>query len=166
VRQAFQRIATNVAVITTQDGDILHGMTANAWSEGTDPPLVLLTLRREAKTYKLIKSSGVFAVNLLNEHQEDLAIRFARPKQQTGEVFEGIGYRTEATGSPILDGCVAFFDCEVEGSYPFGNYDIITGQAQTGGLGASNEPLVFYGGRFVRLAPGEIGSAPTLGHQP
>ncbi len=81
MRQAFQRIATNVAVITTQDGDILHGMTANAWSEGTDPPLVLLTLRREAKTYKLIKSSGVFAVNLLNEHQEDLAIRFARPRQ-------------------------------------------------------------------------------------
>ena len=166
MRQAFQRIATNVAVITTQDGDVLHGMTANAWSEGTDPPLVLLTLRREAKTYKLIKSSGVFAVNLLNEHQEDLAIRFAKPKQQTGEVFEGIGYRTEATGSPILDGCVAFFDCEVEGYYPFGNYDIVTGQAQAGGIGASNEPLVFYDGRFVRLTPGEIGPAPTLWHHP
>jgi flavin reductase (DIM6/NTAB) family NADH-FMN oxidoreductase RutF len=166
VRRAFQRIATNVAVITTHDGDVLHGMTANAWSEGTSPPLVLLTLRREAKTYKLIKSSGVFAVNLLNEHQEDLAVRFARPKQQTGEVFEGIDYRTEATGSPILDGCVAFFDCEVEGSYPFGNYDIITGQAQAGGLGASNEPLVFYDGRFVRLTPGETGPAPRLGHQP
>lgn len=160
-REALRRIATNVAVVSTRDGDALHGMTANAWSEGTEPPIVLVTLNRDSETYKRIRSSGVFAASLLGEAQKDLALRFARPNKQPGRVFEGVAYRVEATGSPILEGCVAFFDCRVEGFYPFGNYDIVTGEAMACGPGSSGEPLVYYDARFTGLAPEETIRAPS-----
>lgn len=157
MRQALRRIATNVAVITTKDRDALHGMTANVWSEGTEPPIVLVTLNRKSETYARVKSSGVFAVSVLGETQKEIALRFAG-RGSKSEIFDDVECRFEDTGSPILEGCVAFFDCRVEGFYPFGNYDIVTGKAQAYGYNASEEPLVFYGGdfgRFVSLTAGE-----------
>jgi flavin reductase (DIM6/NTAB) family NADH-FMN oxidoreductase RutF len=151
MRKALRRIATNVSIISTRDGDVLHGMTANAWSEGTEPPIVLVTLNRRSETYKRVKSSGVFAASLLSEAQKDLALRFARPGKQE-KAFQDVAYRVEATGSPILEGCVAFFDCRVEGFYPFGNYDIVTGEAQACGPGSSDKPLIYYDARLTGLA--------------
>ncbi len=160
-RKALRRIATNVSIISTRDGDVLHGMTANAWSEGTEPPIVLVTLNRRSETYRRIKSSGVFAASLLSEIQKDLALRFARSNKQDSKIFEGLAYRVESTGSPILEGCVAFFDCRVEGFYPFGNYDIVTGEAQACGIGFSDRPLVYYDARFTGLAFEETVQVPA-----
>jgi flavin reductase (DIM6/NTAB) family NADH-FMN oxidoreductase RutF len=155
-RAALRRMATNVAIVATRDQETLHGMTANAWSEGTEPPIVLVTLNRRSRTYECIRASGVFAASLLSVSQRELALRFARPAK-SADMFADIPYRIEATGSPILEGCVAFFDCRVEGIHPFGEYDIVTGMAQACDAGESNEPLVFYDGKFARLAaPGEV----------
>lgn len=153
VIEALRHIATNVSIVTTRDGELLHGMTATAWAEAVHPPRVLVTMNREAKTYQHVQRSGIFAVNLLSEAQEDLAVRFGRSDVPHGELFSSIGYRTEATGSPVLDGCVAFFDCRVEGFYPFGSFDIVTGQVETAGLGAADKPLVYYASRLCRLEP-------------
>lgn len=149
VREALRRIATNVSIIATRDGDTLHGMTSNAWSEGTNPPLVLITLNRRSRTYGHIKSSGVFSANLLDDSQQDLAIEFAKPKVRNSELFKGLSYHTEATGAPVLDGCIAFFDCSVQGFYPFGDYDIVVGEAKASGPGDSDTPLVYYDGQFM-----------------
>ncbi len=153
VMEVLRHIATNVSIVTTRDGDALHGMTASMWAEAAKPPRVLITLDRQAKTYQHIKRSRVFAVSLLSEKQEDLALRFGAATVPHDTLFSSISYRTEITDSPILDSCVAFFDCRVEGFYPFGSFDIITGQIEAAGLGSADQPLVYYASHLASILP-------------
>jgi flavin reductase (DIM6/NTAB) family NADH-FMN oxidoreductase RutF len=153
VVEVLRHIATNVSIVTTRDGDVLHGMTATMWAEAAEPPHVLITLNRQAKTYWHIKRSRVFAVSLLSEKQEDLALRFGAADVPDSELFSSISYRTEVTDSPILDGSIAFFDCRVEGFYPFGSFDIVTGQIEKAGLGPTDKPLVYYASHLASIVP-------------
>jgi len=160
--EVLRHIATNVSIVTTRDGGVLHGMTVTMWAEAVQPPRVLITLNRQAKTYGHIKRSRVFAVSLLSETQEELALRFGQADVPHGELFSSISYRTEVTGSPVLHGCVAFFDCRVEAFYPFGSFDIVTGQVETAGLGPADKPLVYYASHLGRLVP----FGPTVPYPP
>jgi flavin reductase (DIM6/NTAB) family NADH-FMN oxidoreductase RutF len=57
------------------------------------------------------------------------------------------------TGSPILRGCIANLDCNVESMFEGGDHVIIVGQVgrmiHADGDGA--QPLVFYRGRYAGL---------------
>ena len=97
-RAALGLLATNVAVVTTADGALPHGVTANAWGESADPALVLVTLTVGAQTLPIVRRSGRFAVNVLSADQEGLARAFARHEDRPGSRFEGVDFR-------MVDGC-------------------------------------------------------------
>jgi len=146
---AFSLIATNVAVITVADEKGLHGCTANAWAEACEPPLLLVTLRREGTTRARIGAAGRFAVNLLAEDQGELARTFARK----GDRFAGVAHTLgESLGQPLLPQALASIECELEAEYDFGAYDILTGRVGSVRLREETEPLLFFDGGFRQLA--------------
>lgn len=149
---ALARVATNVAIVTTVADGHPHGVTANVWGEGTDPPFVLVTLRRTASTLGAVRAAGRFGACLLGAHQEEVAWRFARPEADPGQRFAGVAHHRVAD-MPVLDVTHAWFVCEVEGAAPFGSYEIVTGRVVDAGTGSADEPLIFHTGRFVHLAP-------------
>jgi flavin reductase (DIM6/NTAB) family NADH-FMN oxidoreductase RutF len=149
---AFSLIATNVAVITVADDAGLHGCTANAWAEAGEPPLLLITLRRTSSTRERIGAAGRFAVNVLAEDQGELARTFAGK----GDRFAGIANRLgPALGQPLLPQALASFECEVEGEYDFGAYDILVGRVHSVEERRGARPLLFFDGGFRQLAEGK-----------
>lgn len=152
--EAVRRVLTNVAIVTTRDREGIHGLTANGWLEAVEPLVVLVTLNRRSDTYPRIKESGIFAVNFLAQEQEALAFRFASSRLTGEQRFEGVSYRSEDTGAPLLDGCVAALDCRVDGVYPFGRYDIVTGLVVRALPGPADRPLGYYDGHFTGIQPG------------
>ena len=50
-------------------------------------------------------------------------------------------------GSPRVHGSIAFLDCEVVGSHPYGDHTIFVGEVRDAVVG-DGEPLVFFDGRF------------------
>lgn len=150
-KDALARLATNVAIVTTSDGTTPHGVTANAWGESEDPPLVLVTLDVAGRTLPLVQQAGRFAVNVLADDQQDLARRFARREEWPGARFSGVTHRIQQD-CPLLEGALASFVCRVEAEAPFGSQRIVVGRIDYAELGQA-DPLIFFDRAFRALAP-------------
>ena len=152
----FRRIlghwGSGVAVVATHPpGARPWGLTANAFaSVSLDPPLVLVCVDVRADTHDGLHVAGAFAVSVLAADQERLARRFAA--DDVADKFEGVAWRTEVTGAPVLEDAVAWVDCRVWAAHPAGDHTIFVGQVLAGDA-ADRPALLFYRGGFGRFQP-------------
>ena len=155
-RQAWGKFATGVSVITTvQADDEIHGMTANGiTSVSLDPLLALVCTGHTTASYPLIKESGRFAINILNEDQRAIAEYYARPTdQKTGDV--PASFSRTAQGAATLDGSLAYMDCRVVDEYVAGDHTIFIGEVEEIHIDSDGDrPLLYFEGRFNRLPSG------------
>jgi flavin reductase (DIM6/NTAB) family NADH-FMN oxidoreductase RutF len=148
LRQVMGRFATGVTVVTTADGDAIHGMTANAFlSVSLTPPLVLISLGR-CRMAEMLPRTGRYGVSVLAESQEHLAAHFAA--QRTSPEEPVFGWHD---GLPFLEGALAHLGCKVVDVHPAGDHVLWTGQVEHLYC-QEGRPLLFYTGRFRTL--GEI----------
>lgn len=150
-RRVMGHFATGVTIITTVDtnGRPL-GLTANAVSSvSLEPPLVLVCVDKKAESYPSFGTARVFAVNVLTQQQEALSRRFAK---SGGEKFDGVGYRSGTTGSPILEGSLAHFDCEVRYEFDAGDHTIFVGHVVDIAATSDREPLLYFRGGYRNLS--------------
>src|ERR671935_2992690 len=77
-RRTLGMFATGVTVITTRVGEVVHGMTANAFmSVSLEPPLILISVDRRARMNALLREGIRYGVSVVEEHQTALSDRFA-----------------------------------------------------------------------------------------
>lgn len=142
--------ATGVTVVTTRAGDELSGLTANAVASlSLNPPLVLVSVDRKAHSHSILVAGRCFAMNILTTQQEDLSRRFSTsgPKD-----FSDLAWHEAVTGAPVLDGCLSFVDCRVVEIVAGGDHDIFIGEIVAGNVELAGEPLIYFRGRYRRLA--------------
>lgn len=148
-RQIMGHFATGVTVVTTDGEAGSHGMTANAVASlSLDPPLVLVAVDRRAAMLQYLHKNRCFAVNILRDDQEPLSRRFAVPGPKD---FCELATIPGTTGAPILAGAVAHLDCRLHEVLPGGDHEIFIGQIVDGEC-AGGPPLIYYGGKYCRLA--------------
>lgn len=147
IRAGFSRLAVAVAIITTFDDGRPHGCTGMAWAEHATPPLLLTTLQNGGRTRELVGAARQFGVNVLSAKQEPYVRKFAARSAEPGDRFSDVPFSPgPAHGLPVLAGCVASFECDVEGIYPFGGHDIVVGRVAWAATGAGS-PVIHYDGR-------------------
>ena len=123
LRAMMGRFATGVTVVAARHGPLLAGMTANAVASiSLDPPLLMASINRGSETHVAIVGSHSFAVSVLGADQRSIADCFALPTT-AGKLqrFCDAPWHEAETGSPILDGAVAFFDCRLHESHAAGD---------------------------------------------
>ena len=149
-RTIIGHFATGVTVITTCDGDKLHGMTANAVSSlSLAPVMVLICVDKTTHAHDVISAGGVFVVNILGEHQETLSRVFAKKGEPEVGSLRGQPYRVGETGAPILADCLAFIECRVANTLDGGDHTIFLGSVVSEGVENDNvKPLLFYRGGY------------------
>jgi len=154
-RQVMSQFPTGVTIVTTRVGERLHGSTANAFtSVSLEPLLVLVCLDKKGDTHGLVEQSGIFAVNILGEDQEHLSRLFATKGEGHDHSLRGVPYRYGVTGAPIIEGALAYLDCVVAHRFPGGDHTIFVGEVRDGAILREAPPLVFFRGRYARLAGG------------
>lgn len=145
-RHAMRHVPTGVTVVTSLKDGEPRGITVNSFaSVSLEPPSLLICINREARSYLFISTSRVFCVNVLAGDQRRLAEHFSgkvRDRQ-----FIEIGYKTDATGAPVLDGALAHFDCELAHEYLFGSHSILIGHVVSCSARAGS-PLGYFNGGF------------------
>ena len=149
LRRVLGYFATGVTVITTKDREgEPYGLTANAFTSlSLDPPLALVCIDKAVQCYACFEESKVFAINVLHEDQEDVSRRFAT---KGIEKFAGIKWHKGKTGLPLLDGAIAYMECEIMRSYEGGDHTIFIGHIVD--VAASGDrPLIFFKGKYLRL---------------
>jgi flavin reductase (DIM6/NTAB) family NADH-FMN oxidoreductase RutF len=133
-RQVMGQFATGVTIVTSQSDEGLSGLTVNSFaSVSLDPALVLICVDLKSHTLPFLRSSGAFAVNFLTSEQEDLSRCFATTSAERYDYFCHATYRKAATGSPILDGILAFIDARIVAEYPGGDHAIFLGKVEAMG---------------------------------
>jgi len=155
-RQVLGHFPTGVTVITGMQGDEPVGFTIGSFSSvSLDPPLVGFLPQVTSERWPAIEASGSFCVNVLGAHQGELCWRFAR----TGldHQFEGIGWsQSPITGSPVLDGVIAWMDCTIYKVVEAGDHWFVMGEIKEFAHLHPDEdplPLLFYRGKLGGFLP-------------
>jgi flavin reductase (DIM6/NTAB) family NADH-FMN oxidoreductase RutF len=148
-RRSMGRFATGVTIITTRLDDHVHGMTANAvTSLSLDPMLVLVCVDKTADTHDILARAGVFAVNILNRKQWELSNRFAKKEFDGAHGLEDVRHGFAVTGSPIIEGAIAYLDCRTAMEHHGGDHTIFIGEVLEAKELSEDAPLVFYRGKY------------------
>jgi len=158
-RRTLGMFATGVTVITVRVGEVMHGMTANAFmSVSLRPPLILISIDRRAKMNALLREGVRYGVSVLEEGQVRRSDRFAGREADGSEEPEfEIVHET-----PLVAGALAHLVARVVRSYWGGDHSLFVGQVEYVRYGEGT-PLLFHGGRYERvgresrvLAPEEL----------
>jgi len=152
-RKVMSRFVTGVTIVTSREGDEIHGMTCNSFCSISISPLtVMVSLAKNTRTEKLIERARLFAVNVLSQSQADLSDRFAgRHKQREQDRFAGIDWVTALTGAPIFKGAQAYLDCRLLRAFDGGSHNLCLGEVVAAHLDESQGPLVFFQSRYMGL---------------
>lgn len=154
LRSMMGRFATGVTVVGARHGPLLAGMTANAIATiSIDPPLMMASIARKAETHVAIVGSHAFAVSVLSHEQRDLAECFAQPTTADKlKRFCDAPWHEAETGSPILEGALAYFDCRLTARHDGGDHEIFIGEIVAAGYREDAEPLLWYASGYRELA--------------
>ena len=162
LRNALGQFPTGVTIITTvAAGGERLGMTDSSFSSlSLDPPLILFSIHRRSHSFSAWQQVKHYAVNILNEAQEELSNRFATAK---GEKWAGLATRAGKTGVPLLPNAVVTFECEPYGRHDGGDHEIFIGRVVEvhENMAKRGRPLVFSGGRYRQLVTGAAHAPPS-----
>ena len=149
-RKELGHFVTGVTVVTIpKSDDSFHGVTVNAiCSLSLSPPMLLVCLDNNTYSCQFLRKDGLFAVNILSKHQEELAFHFANMKPAE-KIMVDDAIETGYEGIPVLKESLANLACRVSDSYSCGDHTIFIGQVLDLQVKESKKPLVFYKGQFT-----------------
>lgn len=149
-KSLMRNIASTVAVITTNQAGLQHGMTATAiCSVSAEPATILIVVNRSTRSHPILSATRTFTVNILAEHQHDISGRFSSKHQ---DPFSGIEYRVGSNGNPIIEGVAAYIECAIVSDVDVGTHTIFIGRV-VGGDVSRVLPLVYHEGEYKSLSP-------------
>ncbi|MAX72454.1 MAG: flavin reductase family protein [Alterinioella nitratireducens] len=148
LRGALSRFGTGVTVVTAQSEAGPVGITANSFSSvSLDPPLVLWSAAKSSSRFPHFTRAEHMAIHVLAEEQMPVARAFAA----SAHGFDQANWSAGAKDLPLLDGCLARFECERYAEYDGGDHAIIVARVLRASV-RQGEPLLFFGGRFGNFA--------------
>jgi flavin reductase len=147
----MRRVPFGVAVVTVDlEGERL-GLTVGSFvSLSLEPPLVGVSIAREAAVHELLHRAGGFAVSVLAAGQEAVAQHFARGVPPLAH-WHGIAHREGARGAPLIDGALGWLECSVWAEHDAGDHTFFVGEVLGCELGEAQPPLLYLDGRYRSL---------------
>jgi len=121
-----------------------RGGLALAWATQVGTDRILVCVGSQSATRKLILASRAFGLSVLARENLEVARAFGRGSSDKVDKFEGVGYHTAETGSPLLDDCAATFDCTVETVHDLDRQKLIIGRIVAAEFVKQDyEPLIY-----------------------
>lgn len=147
-RDVLGNFPTSVVAITASeaDRDPIAMVVGSFTSVSLDPPLVSFLADAGSSTLPRVLACGRFCANVFSEDQEALSRRMAK---RGVDRYQGVTWRPSPLGNPIIEGVVAWVDCEIEETVELGDHTLVVGrvmqlQAETPGT----MPLLFFRGEY------------------
>lgn len=145
-RRVMGKFATGVTVVSFVHEGQPTGMTANAFmSLSVDPPMVLISVRTQARFASCIKPGDAFGISFLREEHEAVSSHFGgRPNPDQAPAFSELG------AAPVLDGALVQLAVRANAVHVGGDHLIYTADVEA--LEESDgRPLLFFSGAYKQL---------------
>ena len=151
-RNTMGHFGTGVVVATgCLDGEPAGFAAQSFVSLSLDPPLVALCPGRQSSSWPKLRESGHFCINVLSAEQKAVCDVMA----QSGiDKFAEVSWRAGVSGSPVIDGALAYIDCQLEAEHDAGDHTIAVGRVlDFAGVDSEQGPLLFFRGGYGSFAP-------------
>lgn len=150
-RAVLGHFPTGVTVITGMVDEMPVGFTIGSFtSVSLDPPLVGFLPMLSSDRWQRIRATGKFCVNVLGADQGALCWQFS--KSSVEAPFEGVSWRpSPITGSPVLDGAIAWMDCDIYEVADAGDHHWVMGlihEFDHADPDTDPQPLLFFRGKL------------------
>jgi 3-hydroxy-9,10-secoandrosta-1,3,5(10)-triene-9,17-dione monooxygenase reductase component len=143
LRRAASRFASGVVLVTSPGGLAL--VVDSFVSASLDPPLVAFSPSRTSLTWRRMRATGRFAVNVLGTRHADGIRERARPG---ADRLAGLDVELLANGVPVVRDALAVLVCTLECEHPAGDHTLAMGRVHEMRDGPDEPPLVFFGRDF------------------
>jgi flavin reductase (DIM6/NTAB) family NADH-FMN oxidoreductase RutF len=150
-RQALGSFPTGVCLVTTLDpSGKLEGMTVNSFaSVSLDPPLILWSLRDDARSSDAFLVARTFNLSVLSAYQREIALHFATPAPDKFERFNS-EFVILPNRCPRLRTAAATFECSTYSRHQEGDHTILLGRVEHFER-VEVAPLLFHSGQMGSL---------------
>jgi flavin reductase (DIM6/NTAB) family NADH-FMN oxidoreductase RutF/DNA-binding IclR family transcriptional regulator len=162
-RRVLGQYPTGVCVVAADEPEAGPcGMVVGSFtSVSLDPPLIAFYPAKSSTSWPRIEAAGAFCVNILGADQEDICRTFSA---KAGNKFEKVPFhRTPQTGSPVIDGVVAWIDCDIAAVQDAGDHVIVLGRVRELDLERPGLPLLFFQGGYGRFSPHSLAASDAGG---
>lgn len=154
IRNVLGHFATGLTVITAATENGSAGFTCQSFASlSLEPALVTFSPARTSSTWPLLRAAGRFTVNILPAEHQHLAAQFAR---SGADKFAGVDHSPSPLGNPVLDGALAWVDCELHQEYDGGDHTIVVGAVHALSARSDVDPLLFFKGGYASLQEHKI----------
>lgn len=149
-RETLGHFPTGVVLVTAviPTGEPVGMVVGSFTSVSLDPPLVAYLPAKTSSSYAKLRMSDRFCVNVLSAEQEDICRHFA---SRTSDKFASVPWKPAPSGSPIIDGAVAWIDCSTWTVYEGGDHYIVLGKVEALDVVTPVAPLLFFQGGYGRF---------------
>jgi flavin reductase (DIM6/NTAB) family NADH-FMN oxidoreductase RutF len=131
-----------VSVLTVDyEGDRMGVTVSSLVSLSLDPPLVGVSIGKEASCYELLRRAGAWAVSLLGGDQAELARRFASGRPPIVH-WDGVPTR-EGTLAPLIEGAVGWIEARTRAEHDVGDHTFFVGDVVTIEHGPAKSGLMY-----------------------
>jgi flavin reductase (DIM6/NTAB) family NADH-FMN oxidoreductase RutF len=150
-RSVLGRFATGVVAITAIDTESSRptGLAANSFtSVSLDPPLVAFCVAHTSTTWPRLRGAERLCINILSEPQLEVCKQLAI---KGGDKFADITWSGSPSGSPVIEGALAWIEVSVENEVVAGDHVIVVARVHHLDKHDDGEPLLFYKGGYGRF---------------
>lgn len=152
-KSAMQNFTTGITVVSTNYQGMLYGLTINSFtSVSLSPPLVLFCVNKNSNNIKGFKSSDVFAISILSEHQKLISVHFARSNVNAFKKFENIDYQLGINKCPLINESICLVECHKTSEYDGGDHIIFLGKVTSVKINSNLKPLLYFAKSYKTIS--------------
>jgi flavin reductase (DIM6/NTAB) family NADH-FMN oxidoreductase RutF len=131
-----------VAVLAVDHDRDRMGVTISSLvSLSLEPPLVGISIGKQASVYELLRNAGVFTVSILGDHQEELARRFASGNPP---IIHWTGVDTvDGLHAPRLAGALGWIEATTLAEHDAGDHTFFIGAVDAVERGPAQSALMY-----------------------
>src|SRR3954453_12722405 len=142
LRALMRFVPHNVAVLAVDhDGDRMGVTISSLVSLSLEPPLVGISVGKQASLYELLRRAGAFSVSLRGSEQGDLALRFASGRPPLVH-WDGVAMR-EGRFAPLLDGALGWIEATTRAEHDAGDHTFFVADVVSVERGPAETALMY-----------------------
>jgi flavin reductase (DIM6/NTAB) family NADH-FMN oxidoreductase RutF len=142
LRGVMRFVPHNVAVLAVDHEGNRMGVTISSLvSLSLEPPLVGISVGKQASLYELLRDAGRFSVSLLGDGQEELARRFAAGRPPIIH-WDGVSTR-EGQFAPLIEGALAWIEAQTVSEHDAGDHTFFVADVVSVERGPAQSALMY-----------------------
>ena len=143
-KKLLQMIPHGLYVLTSEsDGQSAASTVSWLTQASFKPPLIMLGVRADSRTFEVINESKTFVLNYLGENQKDIAQKFFKHVEPVENTFAGIPFvPSPLLKFPVFPTMAGYLECRITDMVSRGDHVVVVAEVLEAELGKVNGPLL------------------------